>query len=98
MVEFKMTDISKRIAHDIFPESWVIDGEFRHDRNASKRAVAEEVAEIFINALRSESVANEVMLAFVRRSAGSEPNQEDVSLLTCYMATALMAIDKHLAK
>ena len=85
---------AQEIALKLFPEDWIshkgIEG-FKYDNNASRRAVAESVAEHFIEVLQSETTANAVMRAFYRREHHEEPNEKEARFLRIHMSTALLA-------
>lgn len=69
----------KKTALDLYPESWIESVEvkgFRHDNNASKRAVAEEVIN-HVNTLIDNDASYRVMRAFYRREHNTEPASDD---------------------
>lgn len=85
---------AQEIALKLFPEDWIESKEiagFRHDNNASKRKVAEDVSQHFLDVLQSETTANAVMRAFYRREHHKEPSEEDERCLKVHMCTALLA-------
>ena len=89
-----MMNDAQEIALKLFPEDWIshksIDG-FRHDNNASRRAVAESVAQHFIDVLQNKTTANAVMRAFYRREHRKEPSEDEARYLQVQMSTALLA-------
>ena len=90
---------AQEIALKLFPEDWIESKElagFRHDNNASKRKVAEDVSQHFLDVLQSETTANAVMRAFYRREHSKEPSEEDARYLKVQMCTALLAYQMQL--
>lgn len=90
---------AQEIALKLFPEDWIESKEiagFRHDNNASKRKVAEDVSQHFLDVLQSETTANAVMRAFYRREHHAEPSEEEIRNLKVHMSTALLAYQMQL--
>jgi hypothetical protein len=85
--------LAEAISHKIYPTEWVTIDDFSIDNNAGRRAGAAQVAEYFIDVLRSEKAARYVLFAFFRREHRREPTKEEVNKLIAAMSTALMALD-----
>ena len=85
------SDIEKA-SYQIYPEDWFareINGvEFKHDNNASKRAVAQEVLKYVFNVIDDKDTASHTAQAFLRRIGVHELTPE----MTVAMSTALLAV------
>ena len=102
MIDYKANEekILKRKAREIackvYPHDWLerdLKGAvFKVDRNAGRRAVAQDVAKFFLRIISSDETAKRMTKAFVRRYAGSDA-VDNLDMDYCHMLTAMMVCE-----